>query len=197
MPITPIGVVMHSEYPMLDGNQVKLVPLSKEHSSELWDSVGNNPEVWKWLRLPTVPNSQVEIDLLVQKAINERDRGERLPFVVVNQSGQVVGSVSLLGFNQESERVEIGWVFFAQKFWGRGYASKALKLLVHYAIQELNAYRIQLTVMEGNDSSERMVLKLGFKKEGILEAYLKKVDGTRCDVGLYRILKPEWHPNEM
>jgi ribosomal-protein-alanine N-acetyltransferase len=188
---------MHSEYPTLNGNQVKLVPLSKEHSSELWNQSGTtlkfgNGCVFQPFRIP-----KVEIDLLVQAAINERDRGERLPFVVVNQSGQVVGSVSLLGFNQDSERVEIGWVFFAQKFWGRGYASKALKLLVDYAIQELNAYRIQLTVTEGNTGSERMVLRLGFKKEGILEAYLKKADGTRCDTGLYRILKPEWHPNEM
>jgi RimJ/RimL family protein N-acetyltransferase len=74
---------------------------------------------------------------------------------------------------------------------GQGYGAEALGLALQFAFQELNLYRVQLTVFSYNQRAIALYEKLGFRREGIFREHIER-DGTRFDMYLYGILRPEW-----
>lgn len=67
---------------------------------------------------------------------------------------------------------EVGY-WFAQEFWGKGYATEALKRFIE--LLPLGAFhRIQATVFEDNTASCKVLEKCGFKQEANLEKALCK-----------------------
>jgi RimJ/RimL family protein N-acetyltransferase len=74
---------------------------------------------------------------------------------------------------------------------GQGYGAEALGLALQFAFQELNLHRVQLTVFSYNQRAIALYEKLGFRREGIFREHLER-DGTRFDMYLYGILRPEW-----
>ena len=74
---------------------------------------------------------------------------------------------------------------------GQGYGTEALGLALQFAFQELNLHRVQLTVFSYNQRAIALYEKLGFRREGIFREHLER-DGTRFDMYLYGILRPEW-----
>ena len=74
---------------------------------------------------------------------------------------------------------------------GQGYGAEALGLALQFAFQELNLHRVQLTVFSYNQRAIALYEKLGFRREGIYREHLER-DGTRFDMYLYGILRPEW-----
>ncbi|MEO7908492.1 MAG: GNAT family protein [Roseiflexaceae bacterium] len=74
---------------------------------------------------------------------------------------------------------------------GQGYGTEALGLALQFAFQELNLHRVQLTVFSYNQRAIALYEKLGFQREGIFREHLER-DGTRFDMYLYGMLRPEW-----
>src|SRR5690606_19759106 len=56
---------------------------------------------------------------------------------------------------------------------GSGYASEAVRAIVEYAFEELKLHRIEANIMPRNESSIKLVERLGFKCEGLAERYLQ------------------------
>ncbi|MEL7657044.1 MAG: GNAT family protein, partial [Bacillota bacterium] len=71
---------------------------------------------------------------------------------------------------------------------------EALRLLLRYAFDELNLYRVQLTVFSYNPGAIRLYEKLGFVREGVFREAVHR-DGARHDMILYGLLRREWEAN--
>jgi len=87
-----------------------------------------------------------------------------------------------------------GWISIAigdDVYWGQGYGSEAMRLLLRFAFDELNLYRVQLTVFDYNERAIAMYERLGFRREGTLRAFMQR-DGQRYDMHQYGLLYPEW-----
>jgi RimJ/RimL family protein N-acetyltransferase len=87
---------------------------------------------------------------------------------------------------------------------GKGYGFEATQLALRYAFDELNLYRVQLTVFSYNHHSLGLVEKVGFRREGVFRERLER-DGERYDMFLFGMLRHEWqamhgeiecHPSE-
>ncbi|MGH4121109.1 GNAT family N-acetyltransferase [Clostridium sp.] len=78
-----------------------------------------------------------------------------------------------------------------EKHRGRGYAKEALSLTMEFGFEELNLHRIELTVLEYNETAIKLYEKLGFKREGVYREFIHR-DGKRYDMYLYGILRLEW-----
>lgn len=68
--------------------------------------------------------------------------------------------------------------------WGKGYATEAAARLIRWAIEEKGAHRVQATTWVRNRRSQRVLAKLGLRREGRLRGYLKR-EGTVRDEYLY------------
>lgn len=82
-------------------------------------------------------------------------------------------------------------LYIAYEYQGEGYATKALKTLVHHGFMALDLRKIWGEIMLQNEPSKRLSEKLGFKQEGqIRKAYYK--NGEYVDTIIVGLLKEEW-----
>lgn len=87
----------------------------------------------------------------------------------------------------------VGWVSLAlgPVYWGQGYGTEALQLLVRYAFCELDLYRLQLAVFDDNARALALYRKAGFQDEGVFRKFLLR-DGKRHSMLLMGLLADEW-----
>lgn len=87
-----------------------------------------------------------------------------------------------------------GWVSIAlgePEYWGKGYGTEAMRLLLRYAFTELNLHRVTLFLFEYNPRAMRSYEKAGFRVEGRTRQVLRR-EGRTWD-GIYMgILRSEW-----
>ena len=104
---------------------------------------------------------------------------------------ELIGIVGLDGIEWTNQ---VAWLTIGigdRANWGKGYGYEAMHLVLNYAFQEPNHYRIQLTVFAYNERAIALYEKLGFQREGVHREYLHR-DGERHDMYLYGILRVEW-----
>ena len=70
--------------------------------------------------------------------------------------------------SKDTEGFEIIYVL-NRAHWGRGYATEIARRIIEYGFQELGLERIAATIDAGNQSSIRIVEKLGMRYEGQFE----------------------------
>jgi RimJ/RimL family protein N-acetyltransferase len=76
-------------------------------------------------------------------------------------------------------------------YWGKGYGTDALRLLVGFGFGQLNLRRISLNVFGYNQRAVKSYLKCGFKEEGRLRQWMLR-GGERHDLIFMGILREEW-----
>jgi RimJ/RimL family protein N-acetyltransferase len=76
-------------------------------------------------------------------------------------------------------------------YWGKGYGTDAVRVLLRYAFAELNLFRVTLNVFEHNRRAIRSYEKAGFVVEGRVREVMRR-DGRRSDVVYMGILQEEW-----
>ncbi|RKN38077.1 GNAT family N-acetyltransferase [Micromonospora endolithica] len=64
---------------------------------------------------------------------------------------------------------------------GRGYATRALRLLAGWAFGPVGMARLVAGTLPGNVASHRVLENVGFRREGLLTGRLPGLDGTRTD----------------
>jgi RimJ/RimL family protein N-acetyltransferase len=72
-----------------------------------------------------------------------------------------------LKFDSESHEIDLGFRFF-EEHWGKGYATEASRVCLKYAFEVLELEILVGRVMSENCSSIRVLEKLGFKFEKML-----------------------------
>lgn len=76
-------------------------------------------------------------------------------------------------------------------FWGKGYGTEAMDLLLRHGFCEWNVHRISLSVYAYNPRAIRSYEKIGMKHEGRRRAQLLR-GGARFDMLYMGILRREW-----
>jgi RimJ/RimL family protein N-acetyltransferase len=104
---------------------------------------------------------------------------------------RLIGFVALhsIKWNNQAAMLAIG--IGEPDYRGRGYGSDALWLILRYAFDELNLYRVGLDVIADNTRAIRSYEKAGFQREGAIREAVAR-DGKRYDLILMGILREEW-----
>jgi RimJ/RimL family protein N-acetyltransferase len=114
------------------------------------------------------------------------------PFMVVTQAeNKKIGEIEIDGINHLSGNSWLGIGIGERSYWGKGYGSEAVALMLDFAFLWLNLHRVSLNVFEYNSRGIRAYEKIGFKVEGRKRKALLR-DGQRWDVIYMGILKEEW-----
>ena len=102
-----------------------------------------------------------------------------------------IGNCSLQSFNWINRSAEFAIVIGDTNFWNKGYAKRALKLLLYHGFNKLNLHRIWTGTTANNIGMQMAAKGLGMRFEGqsIDGVFL---DGRYVDVWHYGILKEEW-----
>jgi RimJ/RimL family protein N-acetyltransferase len=115
--------------------------------------------------------------------------GQLATFAVVRQADEVLlGSVSI-GINRWHDHGELDY-WIGQPYWGQGYATEAVAVLIGYAFTGLALHRVHAYVFKRNAASSRVLQKLGLVYEGCLRQHVKKW-GVYEDVVVYGLVPPQ------
>lgn len=107
-----------------------------------------------------------------------------------SDTGQLIGRIELSGVARGPfQNASVGYFVDRQQH-GRGYATVALAWVKEYAFREAGLHRIQAGVMPWNKPSQRVLEKVGFRREGLAERYLC-INGKWEDHILYAITAEE------
>lgn len=99
-----------------------------------------------------------------------------------------VGCCSLIPQNDVYRiNAEIGY-WIGEPYWGRGYATDAVRQCLKFAFEELNLLRVYANIYEYNIGSMKVLEKVGFEKEAIIKSSIMKEDKI-FDEHLYSIRK--------
>jgi len=107
-----------------------------------------------------------------------------------------IGNCSFHNVDWRSRVAEVGIVIGEKQYWGQGYGSDAMRLLLRHGFNTLNLNRIYLHVFENNPGAIRSYEKVGFVHEGRLREDIFK-EGRYLDVLVMSVLRSEWHDSEV
>lgn len=74
----------------------------------------------------------------------------------------------------------------------KGYGSQLLTAAVDYAFRETHAYRLWLDVVRENARARTVYGRTGFIEEGTMRQAAVMPDGSRTDMLMMSMLRPEW-----
>jgi ribosomal-protein-alanine N-acetyltransferase len=120
----------------------------------------------------------------------ERERGERLELAIVDQRDRLVGITGLSEFSQRDRRAVVG-TWLGRAYWGSGMNSESKALVLALGFRRLGLQRISAYAHPDNERSLRALERLGFVREGVLEAWHLH-GGERRDVAILRLLREDW-----
>ena len=174
---------------VLTGRHVRLEPLEDHHRAGLAAAADADPNAFTL----SGPVPVVGVEAWVDRALAERDRGERLPFaVVLSESGAAVGSSSYLDIAPEDGRLEVGATWYGRPWWKTFVNPESKLLLLSHAFEALGATRVAFRTDADNARSRSAIERLGPVFEGVHRHREHRPDGTLRDTAYYSILAAEW-----
>lgn len=111
--------------------------------------------------------------------------------ICTKQDMKPIGNVSLQLNWEDIREWEIGWVLLPE-YWEMGYATEAVKALIDYSFKHLNAHRIVAYANAENVRSEKLMIRAGMIKDGVLRE-TRFCNQKWCDELIYSALEKEWH----
>jgi len=106
---------------------------------------------------------------------------------VFKYGNEIVGIGGLIHHDYQNKSADIAIILGESKIRGKGFGTKALKLLVEYGFKRMKLHRIGADIFEYNKVSLRLFEKLEFKKELEMRDYLWR-DGKWWKVFTYSII---------
>jgi RimJ/RimL family protein N-acetyltransferase len=174
----------------LEGEHVRLVPLTREHEPAL-TAAASDGELWKlWYTfVPSPDKTRGYIDT----ALDMRDRLGAHPFAVIDaKTGDVVGSTRYFNVDEANRRLEIGHTWYARRVQKTALNTEAKLLLLTHAFKKLDAIAVEFRTHFMNHASRTAIARLGAKQDGILRNHQVGRDGVMRDTVVFSIIQSEW-----
>lgn len=174
----------------LCGENVKLVSLDYSYINDLEEAIldGNLYKLW-YTSVPQPGGIRQEI----AKRLQWRDERIMQPFAVIDaKTGKAVGMTSYCRIDENNRRVEIGYTWYRKNVQRTPLNTEAKFMLLQHAFEKLNAVAVEFRTNQYNFNSQKAIMRLGAKLDGILRSARLYPDGSTCDSYVYSILQSEW-----
>lgn len=148
----------------LEGRRIYLRPIENEDLdffyTTLWAKEGrkltgtqtvfSRSGVQTWFENISTDNSRIDLIICLQ------------------ENNQPVGEMAMLDIDHQNRHAIVRISLFDREFWGNGYGTEAMALLLNFGFEILNLHRVGLDVYSFNKRAIKSYEKLGFKREGII-----------------------------
>ncbi|RCX16183.1 ribosomal-protein-alanine N-acetyltransferase [Fontibacillus phaseoli] len=178
------------EIPALESERLLLRRMEAEDALEMY-RYWSDPEVVRYMNMPPFASTRDTLEMIdLLNGLAESEDALRWG-IELKESGKLIGSC---GFNvwelAGAYRGEIGYDL-GREFWGHGYMSETLHIVLPYGYETMGLNRIEALVDPRNVASRALLQAFGFRKEGLLRDYQKTEEGF-VDLLMYSLLKKEY-----
>jgi N-acetyltransferase len=177
--------------PVLEGELVRLEPMTLDHEEGLWEA-SRDPRTWRWLSVEQ-PRTRAELHAYLEAALASAADGTEMPLVTIRQAdGRVLGSTRYLALRPEHRSIEIGWTWLTPEAWGTGVNVEAKLLMLEHAFETLGCLRVELKTDARNERSRGALAALPAQFEGVHRKAMLVRGGQRRDSAWYSVIDDEW-----
>ena len=179
-------------FPELTSTRIKLTRIASTDVESVFE-LFSNPEVVKYYDLEAF-NEREQAEKLMRLFESRYESSSGIRWAIrLKESGKLIGTC---GYNSWSEKMRSATIGYdlSPEYWNRGITTEAIFEIIRAAFSGLlpcgQLHRIQADTIPGNVASEKVLLKLGFKEEGIRRecAYLR---GVYHDMKYFGLLRQE------
>jgi len=143
-----------------------------------------------WNNLDYYGNYEPIMEQMTKAEAEKRlaDSSKSAYFIIQKKDGTSIGLI--VCFGQSSGSITVGYAIKPSEH-GKGYGTEALQLIIDYLFLAKDVHRVQANTDPENKASQRILEKVGFKKEGVSRRS-SFVRGQWRDECHYSILREEW-----
>jgi RimJ/RimL family protein N-acetyltransferase len=174
---------------LFHGELVRLTAATSDKDAETLASWSGDTEFQRLLDSdPARPMSVKK----VKEDLEEEPKPDQFGFLIRTLADdRLIGFVGLGGVSGSNGDAWLGIGIGDRAYWGKGYGTDAVRVILRYAFTELNLHRVTLGVFDYNTRAIRSYEKAGFVVEGRMRQELAR-DGRRWDAIYMGILRDEW-----
>ncbi|PKG23981.1 GNAT family N-acetyltransferase [Niallia nealsonii] len=103
------------------------------------------------------------------------------------EDDSMIGTIGFQNWSVEHKKAELSYALLPE-YWGYGYAAETVSEIVRFGLDKMDLLRIGAVVFTENEASNKLLVKLGFEKEGVLRKYLHQ-NGVPHDTNIYSFIK--------
>lgn len=173
-------------FPTLETDRLLLREISKNDAEGIF-SCFSNEKVTRYYGQETLVNieqAKAFVDFFANSYVEKK--GMRWGIEIKGHQG-IIGTIGFNAWSPKHKRAEIGYEIHPDH-WRKGYTFEAISKVIQYGFDELALSRIGAVVLLDNEASNNLLIKSGFKKEGVLRDYMYQ-NGVAYDTNVYSILK--------
>lgn len=183
------STILQSEI-ILENEKVLLIPFESRRNIELKEIIFDDG-IWKYMGMYV--RDEKDFENYIQNTLEQKTAGICYPFLIIDKAtNRVAGSTRYGYLNHTSQKCEIGWTWYGEKFQRTG-LNKACKFeLLNFGFETIQFRRIQFSADLENRKSQRAIEKLGATKEGLFRNNYIDSEGKSKDDVYYSIISVEW-----
>lgn len=191
MPLQPV-------VPTVQGNLVRLEPLSQVHASDLAAAVEENRSSYRFTSVPSAADVPHFIDAHLERARS----GQMVPFAQVRVlDNRAVGCTAYVDFRGYPDptkltAVMIGWTWLSASAQRTGINVEAKLLLLTYAFESLGVSRVDFATDARNERSWAAIEAVGARFEGVLRQWARShapgEEGRLRDSAMFSVIAADW-----
>ena len=177
---------------VLTGKLVRLSAFDPEEMSKAWSRWNRNSEYFRLLNSSgrAIQSSKAALKWM-EEEVGELSPATYLFGIRALADDKLIGELALDVVNWSGRDAFVGIGVGETDYWGQGYGTDAMNILLRFAFNEINLKRVTLSVFEYNPRAIRSYEKAGFRYEGRVRKVLNK-EGKRWDSLYMGILREEW-----
>lgn len=112
--------------------------------------------------------------------------------IEAKEEGIYIGGCGINKIDWKNSVATVGIFIGDKAYWGKGYGTDAMKVLMKFIFEQMNVNKIKLFVYSFNSRAVKSYEKCGFVKEGILRQEIFR-DGKYHDEYVMGILRDEYN----
>lgn len=173
---------------LLAGQLVSLTAVNPDTDAGTIARWSSDSQFW---RLAHVTPAEPELARQRKQHIEERGLDLKSLAIRTLADDRLIGLIGLYTVYWLHGEAFLGIHIGERDYWGKGYGTDAVRVLLRYGFEELNLRRVSLSFLEDNDRAMRSYEKCGFRLEG-RERQAWAYDGRRWDEIYMGLLREEW-----
>ncbi len=173
----------------LEGQVVSLSPLTWEDVPDLMAVATATPDEFD---LTSTPRDDTEAQAYFGEALGEVAAGTAYLVTVRDRTGKIIGTSRIRAFDRRHMRCELGYTWYHPSVFRTAVNTECKLLLLEFAFERLGVNRVQLQTDARNVRSQKAILALGARHEGVLKRHMIAKDGYVRDSVIFAITDITW-----
>ena len=169
----------------IDGKRIYLRDVRQEDVTESYYYWMNDPQITKYTESHYYPSTIESIKQYVEE--KQKYRNEIFLAILVKEDHHHIGNIKLGPINWIHRNGDIGILIGDKDYWGKGYATEAIDLIIKYAFKVLGLHKLTAGSISSNKGSVKAFMNNNFEIEGVRKKHVF-INGSYVDATLLGLI---------